>query len=632
MDSNATSVTDEVDTGTAAALIASLRIFGTLPASAQLALASQSRWRSSDDGGVLQTTEDLAGHWALIVCGAVDLTCLDQGWSASLQTGESFGAGVTPVHLQPLLQATGSGATKLLMIPADAMESLCDQHPAVALFLPAFARDTLPTPLAESFPRHMEPPEFSLLSTPAHTLVKRQPVMLPPDASIREAAQLMRDQRVSSVLLVDQGHLLGLVTDRDLRNRVIAAGLGTARPLTDIATLAPVTVPAGSAAFEALLSMTRHNVHHLPVMDGQRLVGMLTATDLTQQHTTSPVYLVGDIQRQPGIEGLVRVSKRIRLLQQHLAAADASAYSTGHMITAITDALTSRLIALAEATLGPAPVDYVWVAAGSQARSEQTAKSDQDNCLILDDTYNAELHGEYFAAFSRYVCDGLDACGYIHCPGEMMAMTDTWRQPQERWLDYFYGWIQAPDPKALMLTCVFFDLRAIHGKTELLASLRQKVLKQTRGNSLFLAYMVSNALKHRPPLGIFGTISQTRSSGNALTIDLKHTGMVPLVDLARIYALAGGLETVNSHDRLEQAGMAGEVSAQGAHDLRDTLEFLGKMRIAHQARQIGRSELPDNLLSLKELSNFEISQLKDAFRVVQTMQEVLGQRYHSGRF
>ena len=115
---------------------------------------------------------------------------------------------------------------------------------------------------------------------------------------------------------------------------------------------------------------------------------MITATDLTEQHSTSAVYLAGDIYKQTTLDGLKSISTRVRQLQQHLAAADASAYSTGHIITAITDAITSRLLQLGEAQLGPAPVDYVWVAAGSQARNEQSAKSDQDNCMVLDDAYD----------------------------------------------------------------------------------------------------------------------------------------------------------------------------------------------------------------------------------------------------
>ena len=378
--------------------------------------------------------------------------------------------------------------------------------------------------------------------------------------------------------------------------------------------------------------MARHNIHHMPVMDGARIAGMITATDLAEQHSTSPVYLAGDVYKQTSVQGLARTSAKVRPLQQHLAAADASAYSTGHIITTITDAITARLIHLAEAELGPPPVDYVWVAAGSQARSEQTARSDQDNCLVLDDRYDEALHGAYFRAFTRFVCDGLDACGYVYCPGEMMAMTDKWRQPRARWAQYFHQWVDKPEPMALMLTCVFFDLRAIHGKVELLDSLRHEVLQRTKGNSLFLAHMVGNALKHRPPLGLFGTISRIRGGENAGTIDLKHSGIVPIVDLARVYALAGGVAAVNTHDRLEQVAQAGEVSQQSARDLRDALEFLSKLRIDHQARQMAQGQAPDNFLALEELSNFERSHLKEAFSVVQTLQGVVGQRYQTGRY
>jgi CBS domain-containing protein len=470
-------------------------------------------------------------------------------------------------------------------------------------------------------------PALTLMTTPVSALIKRAPVTLPPQATIRAAAQLMSEQRVSSILIVEQGHLFGLVTDRDLRNRVIAAGLDTQRPVMDIATLAPFFVNSHDPAFNALLLMARHNIHHVPVLDGQRIAGMITATDLTEQHSTSAVYLAGDIYKQTDVQGLQRASARIKALQQSLAAADATAYNTGRIITTITDAITTRLLQLGEATLGPAPVDYVWVAAGSQARSEQTAKSDQDNCLVLDDAFDEAMHGAYFRELARFVCSGLDACGYVFCPGEMMAMTDTWRQPRARWAEYFRRWTREPEPKALMLTCVFFDLRAIHGQTSLLDGLRRDVLNNTRGNTLFLAHMVGNALTHQPPLGLFKGLLPARAGEHKGTIDLKHTGVVPIVDLARVYALAGGHTEVNTHERLLAAPDGGDISAQSARDLRDALEFLAALRIQHQARQIANNLPPDNFLDPAEISNFERTQLKDAFQVVQALQNVLSSRY-----
>ena len=471
----------------------------------------------------------------------------------------------------------------------------------------------------------------NLITTPVKALLKREAIALPPHTSIMEAAQVMRDQRVSSILIVKDGVLFGLITDRDLRNRVVAAGLDTQRPIMEIATLAPMTIDIQRHAFDALLMMARHNIHHVPVMQGQDVAGMITSTDLTEQQSNSAVYLAGAIYKQTSVAGLVETSARIKQLQQNLAAAEASAYSTGHIVSAITDALTSRLLQLGELQLGPPPVDYAWVAAGSQGRNEQTAKSDQDNCLIIDDAYDERLHGEYFTELSRFVCDGLDACGYVYCPGEMMAMTTEWRQPLRQWRQYFRRWIDQPEPKALMLTCVFFDQRFVYGKRELLDALRQEVLERARGQRLFLAFMVGIALTHQPPLNWLGNLSLIKGGEHDGTIDLKHTGIVPIIDLARVYALAGGCPAVNTKDRLDNAAASGEISEQRVRDLLDALEYLSTLRLQHQARRMSDGHAADNYLRPDELSNFERGHLKEAFNVVKSLQAVLANRYPMSR-
>ncbi len=618
-------------TNALATALAAQRVFAQLSHKSREALAEQFTQATALAGSTVLPQGGLSDKVGLILSGSLSLNDPDLKLSVRLEAGDLFGAGVTPAPQLAAWQVVAVTDCNIAWLAPDVLVQLCAKHPQLAYFLPSLVPAVN---LSAKQASHVGESSgaTNLLGTPIRTLIKRAPITLPPHTSIQDTAVLMRDLRVSSVLLVEQGHLFGLVTDRDLRNRVVAQGLDISRAVSDIATMAPRTVSANSPAFEALLLMARHNIHHVPVMDGNQVLGMITTTDLTEQHSTSAVYLAGDIYKQSSLEGLQLISGRVKQLQQHLAAADASAYSTGHIITAITDAITTRLIQLAEAQMGPAPVDYVWVAAGSQARHEQTAKSDQDNCLILDDAFDEAIHGAYFKAFTQFVCDGLDACGYVHCPGEMMAMTDTWRQPRRVWAEYFRKWVEQPKPKALMLTCVFFDLRAIHGKGELLDGLRQEVVQRTQGNSLFLAHMVSNALKHRPPLGMFGQITLSKGGDNPHTIDLKHTGIVPIVDLARVYALAAGVSVANTHDRLEVSSQAGEVSAQSARDLRDALEFLCKLRIAHQANQTAQGKVPDNFLALEELSNFERSHLKDAFSVVQTLQGVLGQRYSGGRF
>ena len=606
------------------------RVFGQLGASGCALLGTQLTLHRFGPGDVVAQESDLQTHLHWVLDGSVALADASGQTQVTLRDGELFGAGVGTAL--PTAAALSVGESRVARLDAEALQKMLDANHALRHFLPEALDESRGGRHGMAGIRQEADPALNLMTTPVRSLIKRSPITLSPQTTIREAAQLMSEQRVSSVLITERDHLFGLITDRDLRNRVIATGLDTARPIADIATLAPMTIDVQSPAFDALLLMARHNIHHVPVLDGQHIAGMITATDLTEQHSTSAVYLAGDVYKQKTIEGLQSVSAKVGRLQQNLAAAEASAYSSGHIITAITDAITCRLLQLGEARLGPPPVDYVWVAAGSQARNEQTAKSDQDNCLVLDDAYDPQVHGEYFRELSQFVCDGLNACGYVYCPGEMMAMTDQWRQPRRKWADYFARWTGQPEPKALMLTCVFFDLRAVYGKSALLDGLRRDVLQRTKGNTIFLAYMVGNALTHQPPLGMFKGISTIRSGEHKGTIDLKHTGIVPVVDLARVYALACGDAAVNTHERLLGAAAGGAISEDSARDLRDALEFLAFTRIQHQARQMAAGHKPDNFLNPDDVSSFERSQLKDAFMVVQALQSVLGQRYQSGRF
>ncbi|MDO5691950.1 MAG: putative nucleotidyltransferase substrate binding domain-containing protein [Pseudomonadota bacterium] len=606
--------------------LAAHRVFSLLTEAERMALAPQWRCQRFADGEIVLTESEMPEHLGWLVAGTVDLVDAEAAWRLPLRPGELFGAGATTLDHDDALHATATATSEVLFLDIETLRALTQANPRLLPLLPAIPRASRAGPRADA------PQSGNVMTQPISSLITRAPVTIDRAQSIREASRRMADAQVSSILLTQDDQLFGLITDRDLRSRVLAAGLDSARPVADIATLAPLTLQTHDSIFDAMVMMARQNIHHVPVLDGTRVVGMVTATDLSRHQSPSAVYLTSDIHKQADLAGLVACSARVGSLQSNLAKAETNAYSTGHIITSVTDAFTVRLIQLAERQLGPAPVPYAWVAAGSQARMEQAARTDQDNCLILSDDYRPAEHGEYFRAFARFVCDGLDACGYVHCPGEMMAMTDQWRQPQARWRQYFDQWTKKPEAMALMLTSVFFDQRAIHGDTTLLHGLREEVLQRTRGNRLFLVHMVGNALKQRPPLGLFGQISVSRGGEHPGTVDLKHGGIVPIVDLARIYSLAGGLDAVNTHDRLEVAAVGGEITPRAARDLREALEFISSMRIAHQTRQIATGTAPDNHLKLDELSSFERGTLKDAFGVVQQLQSVLGQRYYGGRF
>lgn len=576
-------------------------------------------------GGVIVAPGARVEHLHMVRSGAVESHSRHGELLARLGEGECFGVRALLRGGEAVTRTEAIEDSLLYLLPAARFDALRRAHPAFAYFFAAFDGGPLGPSLGEAGKG------FDLLSRPVGDLIARPPVTAPVSATIREAAAVMRDERVSAALIVSGEALVGIVTDRDLR-RVVAGGLPPETPVARVMSPAPMQVEAEALAFQALLTMSRHDIHHLPVNDKGRLIGCLTASSLIDAQANSPLYLAHAIHEADEVAAVAALAARVPQVVDALTQAGATAHGIGEIVTAITDAVTHTLIKLAEAELGPPPVPYAWMAAGSQGRQEQTALSDQDNCLILDDRYVETEHGAYFEAFARFVTDGLNACGYVYCPGEMMARTPAWRQPLAVWRRYFGRWIEEPEPKALMLSCIFFDLRLIAGAAALWEELQREILEKSRKNHIFLAHMASNAMQHEPPIGFFRNFVLVYGGGMDMTFDLKHNGVVPIVDLARIYALSAGIDAVNTRDRLDGAVDARALSRQGAMDLKDALEFIGLTRLRHQARQVRERQRPDNLLGPRELSSFERGNLKSAFQVVKDMQASMASAYQLSRF
>ncbi len=322
----------------------------------------------------------------------------------------------------------------------------------------------------------------------------------------------MRVARVSSVLVIDNGKLIGILTDRDLRNRVLAEGFDGTLAVHQAMTANPKVLFENDLVFEAMLLMSEHGIHHLPIMTNEvnddevtKPVGILTSTDILRGQSSQPLLLIGEIERQHDIASLIQVSKQIPVLLQNLISADARAEEVGRVLTSVTDALTRRLIVLNQQILGAAPMAFCWLAFGSQGRQDQAACSDQDNGLLLAHEPDEHAKG-YFNALTHAVCEGLDKCGYVYCPGDIMAQNPKWRLPLDKWQKHFESWLNSPEPKALMHASIFFDMRAVYGPQSLFDQLQSHVLERTKDNDIFLAGMAGNSLVESPPLGFLESL------------------------------------------------------------------------------------------------------------------------------
>ena len=500
--------------------------------------------------------------------------------------------------------------TTLLMLPAEGFHKLIADQEAAARFFDRSRGD--------------KPVKADLATTQVDTLMATTPVTCEAEDTVQDAARLMRDRRVSSLCVTEGDRLTGILTTRDLSGKVLAEALPVTTPVSDVMTAGPITLAPSAIGSDVLHAMMERKIGHVPIVESGKLVGIVTQTDLTRFQAVSSAELVSEIAHADTAEEMAKVTARIPQLLVQLVAGGRPHQVVTRLITDIADTATRRLLMLAEDKLGPPPVPYLWLACGSQGRQEQTGVSDQDNCLILDDAVTDADREGYFAELAKFVCDGLDVCGYVYCPGDMMATNPQWCQPLSKWRGYFNSWVNKPVPEAQMLASVMFDLRPIGGHVGLFEDLQDQTLAMASKNSIFVAHMVSNSLKHTPPLGLLRGFATIRSGEHKNQLDMKHNGVVPVVDLGRVYALQGQLGEVNTRARLEAAIHAGVLSAGGGQDLLDAYDLIAESRLEHQADQVKAGGAPDNYLAPSDLSEFERSHLRDAFVVIKSMQSSIG--------
>ena len=464
----------------------------------------------------------------------------------------------------------------------------------------------------------------TLFMTPMGELAKRTPVTVTPDTSIAAAAHKMAEHAISSLLINEDDNLLGIITDRDLRNRVLAVGRDPAEPVTSIMTAKPLTLDASSPVLAGILAMASRGIHHLPLTRADRVVGMVTTRDLMSLQTHHPLYLAAQLQKQDSVAGMVEVSKRVPKLFELMLASGIRSEEVPRVLTMITDTITRRLIGLAQEQLGPPPAAFAWLAFGSQAREEQSLKTDQDNGLVYADDAPPGAD-EYFRKLAHFVCDGLDACGYVYCPGKIMATTDDWRQPLSGWLKHFSAWARLPDPQAVLRVSIFFDLRAVCGDRDLVAHIREALRRcgSGTGKAVFLSALARQAAGYDVPLGFFRRFVLQSKGEHRETLEIKAAGLMPLTDLVRVRALQGGVTVPGTQDRLTRLVEDGKMSRRDADRLAGAHRLLAGLRIRLHADQVRKGEEPHNHLDVRAISHAERAALKDAFLVIREAQKGL---------
>jgi CBS domain-containing protein len=448
-------------------------------------------------------------------------------------------------------------------------------------------------------------------------LIAAPPVLCRPDRTIREAASLMSAERVSGLFVSAAGEL-GIVTDTDFRQKVVAGGVSPEAPISTIMSRPLLTVRADRFAVDAALDMLCAGVQHLVVTDARGAVmGLVSAGDLMGLAYWSPFALRASIFNAPSEAALDAVTKELPGMFAVLVQAGLKAPDIGRVLALSCDAVTTRLLDFAIARHGPAPCAWAWLAMGSLARRELTLASDQDNALAYADPADSEVDA-YFERIAKDVNAGLARAGFGADISGVVAGNALWRMSQSHWVQTFRDCLESPDWSHLVRAAVAFDFRHVAGGLEIGPPL-VTVLRDAPAHPGFLAHLARittyapPALPHR----FFAWRWQRQE------VDLKKGGIVPIANLARFHALANGITISPTLDRLIAAEELKAINKETAQSLREAFTYICQVRLDHHAQQIRDGLTPDNLIRPKELPPLARADLREAFHAIGRAQQQL---------
>ncbi|MEE4314809.1 MAG: DUF294 nucleotidyltransferase-like domain-containing protein [Desulfofustis sp.] len=573
----------------------------------------------------------------LIQSGAVSKYIVDAQGTVSLQDlrgeGQFFGALDIIQRSRANVDVETVEDTFCILLPKRYFLELLDTQPHFAgYYLKDFSDQLAHTAYSELRRyklKRRSPDDLLLFSNTVGDIVKRQAVTVDARCTIQAAAALMSEQRIGSLLVHEPGRpgqIVGIITDRDLRVKVVAAGRSLNQPVAEIMSSPVQTVLSQALCFDVLLLMLSRSIRHLAVEQGDRIVAVVTSSDIMSLQGNSPYHLFKEIVSQDQISGLYPLAQKIPDVIRGLLKEGGKANHITKMIAIINDHVLSRLLTLIETELGPPPVAYCWLLLGSEGRREQTFKTDQDNALVYADPQSdaQRLQAErYFTELAERAAHHLANCGYPPCPGEVMAANPRWRQPYSVWRDYFTSWVCRSDPQEVLNSTIFFDFRAGFGENRLADELRNELVLLIKRQDSFLLHLARQVLAVRTPLSFFRNFIVEKNGEYRHRLDIKRTGIALYVDVARILALRHGVKETNTLARFKVLADEGHLDRQLAGAAADSYELIMQLRLLHQLEQLAEGALPDNHIDPADLTDLERRMLKESFRILERLQTVL---------
>ncbi|MBF0609690.1 MAG: CBS domain-containing protein [Magnetococcales bacterium] len=432
-------------------------------------------------------------------------------------------------------------------------------------------------------------PDYQSLDTPLATIVQSKPVTSDPSTPLKVVLAKMNDHPAEVAVIVDNDdHPLGIFTLRDLLQRVALGEYPLESPVEGVMTRELHPLEGKLPGSHAALEMARHGVKQVVVVDQGKVIGLVSERDLFGLQKVGLAQIAAGIQQARTEDSLIRLSDDIRKLSHNLLDQGVGSEQLTQIISTLNDQLTEQILRLTARSSSLTPIDFCWLALGSEGRHEQTLSSDQDNAIIFrpSEGISHEEARQQLLGFAQKVNSLLDQCGFPLCKGGIMAGNSKWCLSLEEWEKQFNGWINTPEPEAILNATIFFDFRPLHGHKHLATQLRNRVARIAKQNRRFLHLMVESALDRSPPLGLLRDFV----TANDGTIDLKLSGIALFVDAARIFSLAHEIVAPGTRPRLRQISRFVKIPGKEVEAWNNAFDFLQhlRMRIQHEQHMAGR--------------------------------------------
>jgi CBS domain-containing protein len=455
---------------------------------------------------------------------------------------------------------------------------------------------------------------------PVGLLAHGQPLVCSPASSLREAARGMVESGASSVLVRLGDGELGILTDHDLRSRVVARGLSLDTPVREVMSTPVFTARAEQSAAEVMLAMLDRGIRHVPVVSpSDEVVGLVTDADLLAAQARTPFVLRRAIANAGDVEELRAAAERLNPTVVSLHRGGLAAGQVSEIISVIVEALVRRSVELVAEEAGPPP-RFAWLWLGSHGRREAVPSSDIDSGLVWEDGAGAAA-ADYMHGMAEQIAGLLAGCGFRSDAHGVTASGSVMTHAAGTWRETIHGWLDERTNESVMAVSILLDGRAANGGGDDFGVFA--TIRDARWQPRLQRLLLRLALATRPPTGFLHDIVVEHSGEHRGLLDIKQGGLLPIVGIARYAGLVAGAKSTSTLSRLQAGGAAGLLPDPEAKTLAEAFRLMAALRMEHQVRQLEEGREPNDYVDPKALDPLTRRHLREAFRLVASIQKRL---------